>query len=382
MPPETRYDFFALLILLGVFQGFLLGYFLLRKRSRMFRRNFFLGLLVISLSLVILEILLNYTGFIVRIIAVDNFAEPLNFAIAPLFYLYLWYGVHPDRPVREWPHFVPLFFYFFYCWLYFLQPEQFKFNSFLWSNHPELFPGDNPASFHPDPLFIRRYINLLTVLHFLFYQILAVKLLVREYRQKSLLMISMQPNALAPYRNFAFHFMVTAIILVVVKTILGRDLGDVFVAGYVAVMLYVTSFMIVGKSSFFFEQAKRSDEKYKKSSLEEQQKAAIRNKLLGLMTVEKYYCGNLVSLADMAERIGETPHRVSQVINEQFGVNFFSWMARYRVDEAKKILSGPDARKYKIEEVAEMVGYNSKAAFNKAFKELTGLTPSDYREQV
>ena len=381
MAPELRFDFFALLILLGVFQGIFVGYFLLRKKARRFRRNFFLGLLLMSLSLVILEILFNYTGLMARIIFVDNFAEPLNFAIAPLFYLYIWYGVYPEKPVREWPHFVLLVLYFVYCWFYFLQPDEFKFNSFLWSNHPELYPGDNPVSFNPDPLFIRKYINELTILHFFFYQFLAIKLLIREYRKKGLWVISMQCYELAPYRNFAFHFMVAAIILVVVKTILGRDLGDVFVAGYVAVMLYVTSFVIVGKSSFFFEQENKRNEKYKKSALEQQQKEVISQKLQDLMTQEKYYCGNLVSLADMADRIGETPHRVSQVINEKFGVNFFSWMARYRVEEAKKILSGHDARKYKIEEVAEMVGYNSKAAFNKAFKELTGLTPSDYREQ-
>lgn len=381
MPFEIRFDFYALLILLGVFQGFFVGYFLLRKNSRKYRRNLFLGLLMVSLSLVILEILINYTGLITRVIFIDNFAEPLNFAVAPLFYLYLWYGLNPDKRTPEWPHFLLLLFYFVYCWFYFLQPNEFKFNSFLWSNHPDSFPGDNPASFNPDPLCIRQYINVLTVSHFLFYQILAVRLLVKHYWRKDLLVFSLQKTELSPYRNFALHFMITAVILVVVKIVLGRDLGDVFVAVYVAIMLYITSFMIVGKSSYFFEQEKRNSEKYQKSALEEEQKDEIKQKLEALMSEEKYFCGNLVSLSDLANRIGESPHRVSQVINEKFGMSFFSWLARYRVEEAKIILSGENSRKYKIEEIAEMVGYNSKATFNKVFKSLTGYTPSDYRNQ-
>lgn len=380
MSIETRFDFFALIILLGVFQGFFLGYFLLRKTSRQFKRNIFLGYVIIGLSLVILEILLNYTGVITHVIFIDNFAEPLNFAIAPLFYLYIWYGLFPNRQAREWPHFVIFIFYFFYCWFYYLQPSEFKYNSFLWSYHPHLFPDNNSAPFNPDPLYIRHYINELTVLHFLTYQIMGVRLLSMEYKRRGLSLFTLSGNELSPYRNFAFHFIVAAIILIIVKTLIGRDLGDVFVAGYIALMLYVTSFMIVGKSNFFIEQEKQGFEKYKKSALEENQKDAIKTKLEALMN-EKYYCGNLVSMADMAERIGETPHRVSQVINEKYGMNFFNWLAQYRVNEAKKILTGADAKKYKIEEIAEMVGYNSKATFNKTFKNITGLTPSDYRDQ-
>ena len=57
-------------------------------------------------------------------------------------------------------------------------------------------------------------------------------------------------------------------------------------------------------------------------------------------------------------------------------------LASYRIDEAKRILSGDKKDKITIEEISEMVGYNSKTAFNNAFKKLSGKTPSEFRKSV
>ncbi|MDD4033491.1 MAG: helix-turn-helix domain-containing protein, partial [Bacteroidales bacterium] len=135
----------------------------------------------------------------------------------------------------------------------------------------------------------------------------------------------------------------------------------------------------VSRSSFFSELSVENTEKYRKSSLEASDKEDILRKLEDFVRNEKYYADNMASLPDLSGKIGETSHKVSQVINEKCGMNFYTWLAKYRIDEAKKILSGPERMKYKIEEVGEMVGYNSKASFNKAFKNLTGKTPSEYR---
>jgi len=73
-------------------------------------------------------------------------------------------------------------------------------------------------------------------------------------------------------------------------------------------------------------------------------------------------------------------HHVSQVINEKLNQSFFELLASYRVEEAKVILKSDLGKKLTIEEVAEQVGYNSKSAFNTAFKKFTSHTPSAYRD--
>ena len=87
-------------------------------------------------------------------------------------------------------------------------------------------------------------------------------------------------------------------------------------------------------------------------------------------------------MSDLSKRIGESPHHVSQVLNEKLNKSFFELLATYRVELAKKILREDIKNKLIIEEISEMVGYNSKTAFNNAFKKLTGKTPSEFRKSI
>ena len=63
-------------------------------------------------------------------------------------------------------------------------------------------------------------------------------------------------------------------------------------------------------------------------------------------------------------------------------LSFFEVLASYRVEKAKKILAADVRSKLTVEEISEMVGYNSKTAFNNAFKKLTGKTPSEFRKSL
>lgn len=379
MPIELKFDIYALLILLGVFQGFFISIFLFQRKNRAIRRNIFLVFFILSLSLVILEILLNYTGVITRVIFLDNFAEPLNFALAPLFYFFIRFGLTPEYKTKVWPHFMIFGVYLLYCTFYYIQPDEVKFNSFLHCYHPEVEKLPVDVEILPDPLRIRRRINELTLLQILIYLFLAGQTVFREYRASGIKIWSLKSGIVSIYRNFTLHFLVIAILIIIVKLKYGSDVGDYFIASYSAFLLYVTSFSIVKRSSFFNETLNEETAKYMKSSLNNEQKDSILIKLEDLMTRELYFRNNLASLPDIAGRVNETQHRVSQVINEKTGLNFYSWLAKYRIEEAKKILSGPDSMKLKIEEIAEMVGYNSKASFNKVFKTITGQTPSEYR---
>ena len=379
MPFELTFDIYALLILLGVFQGFFISIFLLQKKNREFKRNIFLGFFILALSLVILEILLNYTGLITRVIYLDNFAEPLNFVLAPLFYFYVYFGLYPDQKPKIGPHFIVFALYLIYCIFYFAQPDAAKYNSYIFCYHPELPVPPVHYDFSPDPLGIRYYVNELILIQIGLYLLLAGRLLYIEYQKRGLKIWSFKKENIQVYRNFTFHFLVIALIVIFVKVKFGRDIGDYFIASYCAFLLYLTSFSIVKRSSFFNETLNETNAKYQKSRLNDQQKDEILEKLVALMTTNYYYRSNLASLPDIADRINETQHRVSQVINEKTGLNFYAWLATYRIEEARKVLSGPDSMKLKIEEIAEMVGYNSKASFNKVFKSLTGQTPSEFR---
>jgi YesN/AraC family two-component response regulator len=120
--------------------------------------------------------------------------------------------------------------------------------------------------------------------------------------------------------------------------------------------------------------------KYRKSSLTESGKMTILDNIIHELKTKHYFSDNLASLSELAKNIGESPHHVSQVINEKLDQSFFELLASYRVEEAKRILLDDKTNKLTVEEISEMVGYNSKTAFNNAFKKITGKTPSEYRK--
>ena len=149
-------------------------------------------------------------------------------------------------------------------------------------------------------------------------------------------------------------------------------------------MIFATSYQVLNKSDFFNQPHSFLEFpklKYTKSSLTEEAKESILIKIRTEMETNSYFTNNMGSLSDFAKRIHESLHHVSQVINEKTGKSFFELLAWYRVEEAKKIIREDIETTITIEELAERVGYNSKSAFNNAFKKLTSKTPSEFREE-
>ncbi len=145
-------------------------------------------------------------------------------------------------------------------------------------------------------------------------------------------------------------------------------------------LIYLAQILYQGLSESSFFEPIPIGNKYKKSTLNPAIKASIVEKLEEIIEGQKFYQRDDASLSKLAQELGATNHHLSQVLNESYKISFQDLLARYRVREACRMLRQKKYEKVKIENIATMVGYNSKSAFNTAFKKRTGLTPSDYRE--
>jgi YesN/AraC family two-component response regulator len=175
------------------------------------------------------------------------------------------------------------------------------------------------------------------------------------------------------------------VIFIVVKLCFKADIGDYYIGIYVSLFLLITSFRVMNDSSYFENSTSFMDisiGKYSKSSLSESGKQKILDNIVLELETRHYFSDNLASLSELAKKIGESPHHVSQVMNEKLNKNFFELLGSYRIEEAKKLLSDNKNAKLTVEEISEMVGYNSKTAFNNAFKKITGKTPSEFRKSA
>jgi transcriptional regulator GlxA family with amidase domain len=119
--------------------------------------------------------------------------------------------------------------------------------------------------------------------------------------------------------------------------------------------------------------------RYRRSGLTAERAAAYRERLETVMTLEKPWLENDLTLPTLAERANLPPHHLSQVLNEALGETFFDFINRHRVAEVQRCLADPAYRGQSLLEIALAAGFNSKTAFNSAFRAHTGTTPSTWR---
>ena len=131
MRTDIHIGVFDVFIFLGVFQGFFLSWFFIIKGQKDKKANLYQGLLLLFLSLTIFEGWLNNTGYIVKVLAITNFSEPLNFTFAPLLYFYMINSLNPEGKRKEWAHFLLAIFWLIYMVLQFIQPNEMKYNSYI-----------------------------------------------------------------------------------------------------------------------------------------------------------------------------------------------------------------------------------------------------------
>ncbi|WP_266205519.1 helix-turn-helix transcriptional regulator [Pontibacter kalidii] len=369
-----RFDWYAAILLVGVVQGFFLGLlFLARRPHRQPYHHLLLAALVFTFAVLVLEVFLCYSGLMFRVLPLVDFSEPANFAVGPLTYL-LFRSLNGNSWARrQWLHFIPFGVYFLYHTLFYIQPEEIKYNAYLGAYFPEMEQLSVTIKLYWDPLHLTKYVNELTILHILLYIGLCFWLLKTRKASDS-------PN---PYfytwaRFLLLFFIASLLVILITKLNYEHDLGDHILATFLVLQLFFASYKIITDSAFFQPVVQV---KYEKSALSEEAKQDLLQKLK-VAEDAKFYTQPSASLPALARQLHTSPHYLSQSLNERLGKSFFEYLAGLRIQEAKAILADPAQQHLKVEEVAEQVGYLSKSAFSAAFKKQTGQTPGEYRKKA
>lgn len=100
-----------------------------------------------------------------------------------------------------------------------------------------------------------------------------------------------------------------------------------------------------------------------------------------LMTVERVYRSEDLSLASLAARLAVPEYRLRRLINQRLGYrNFNAFVNGFRLDEVRAALRDPARRELPVLTLALDSGFQSIGPFNRAFKAATGLTPTEFRK--
>ena len=130
------------------------------------------------------------------------------------------------------------------------------------------------------------------------------------------------------------------------------------------------------------QQSREAEAAYERSGLSDVEARRLKGKLLALMDAERPWKNSELTLADLADRLKTTPHKLSEVLNTEIGETFYDFVNGYRVREVQRRIAAGEARTLKILSLALDAGFASKSTFNQVFKKHTSQTPSDFRQAL
>lgn len=119
-------------------------------------------------------------------------------------------------------------------------------------------------------------------------------------------------------------------------------------------------------------------ERYINSLLKPEQIAAYKNKLHVYLMEKEPYTDPELTLTELSALTGIQAHYLSQVINQEFGKNFFDLINSYRIEKSKSLMNDPQTANLTLEAIGLQSGFGSASSFYRSFKKQTGITPKAF----
>jgi AraC-like DNA-binding protein len=305
----------------------------------------------------------------------------ITFTYGPLMYLYVRFMTIPDRRFNRLAliHFIPFVVFFTVSVIFRAEPLAQNLSNF----------------FVPDKLIPLRIVY--GVCFFLSITIYSVLAFIEISRHQKLLknIVSYTSNVLTlnwlKIISISFYTAYFCLFILGGLNIIGDYIpfDPYFVIfGFIALFSFAFSFYAIRQPSIFSNDLKpeaddkRENEKYARSGLKEKQAKEYLAKLILYVEKNKPYLDRDLNIQELSVMTKIPRHYITQILNEYYGKNFFTFINEYRVKEVIERFSDPKFRNYNILSIALDAGFNSKAAFNPIFKSITGLTPSEYRDKT
>lgn len=145
------------------------------------------------------------------------------------------------------------------------------------------------------------------------------------------------------------------------------------------------SFVFYGLLFFFLSKKNRESifkdipKKYETKKIVKEEAEKLIMKLNKVMEEQLFYKNTNIKLNHVAKELAISPHKMSQLLNDNLGKSFAQYINECRVEEAKKMLK--ENHQFTLEAIGFEAGFSSKSTFYASFKKRTGQTPSEYKSQ-
>jgi AraC-like DNA-binding protein/uncharacterized membrane protein len=374
-------QFLAIINFTAAIQGIFLAYLLVNRKSNTSEYRV-LALLLLTMSLAMLGSVLGLSGYYRQFPQLIRVADPLALLLGPFLYFYIHLLTHRRLPPYAYLHLLPFFVYLLSMLPFYARSGAEKIDfaeQFMLSRQQPL-------------AFIM--LQTMRILHVGTYVVISLKLLRKfkhwleeNYSDLGQLHLDKATHLL---RLFLFFLaLVVGIYLYSLLQPLHVILANNLISLGIAVMIYALAYTTWNRPAPpVLPQQTRSvsdrqiEEKGRATyHLSEQQYQKLSRELVNCLQEEKIYLDSELSLAQLSKKLNILPYQTSELIHRQYQASFFDLINRHRIEEVKRRLNDAAYQHYTILGIAMDCGFNSKSSFNTAFKKLTGLTPSQYRQR-
>ena len=368
--------------LVGAIQGLVLTIFLFSIKSNKIA-NRLLGLLTFFWSIILSIFAIQSQGLFVQYPHLLKTFAHVEFTFFPLLYLHVKYLLSKQKKfnVKDFIHFIPLVInVLLYSGFYFQSAD--------------------------DKLIMARagegYYHIASIISD---EILTVQGIV--YPILILVMIKNYNLRVVNYQSFTdridLKLLRVGVILSLISWIFGItafnlslfniDIGfDLFILCYlfIVVIIYVISYIAIWSPEVFKlseDQVvqfalRKNNGNYSTDKKDYDELSVLNEKLLNYMNVQKPYLNSKLTLQELAGDLEISRHQLSALINQKQKINFYEFVNNYRVNELKSLLGDSEKKHIKMIELAYEAGFNSKASYNRIFKQLAAQTPTEYKESL
>lgn len=362
------------ILLVGFLQGLIVVVNLLFSKANR-AANFFLAGLIFLVSLKLVPYILGFSGYYQRFPWLSYAPLELETGFGPLLYLYVAALTRQKIPAYWRLHLVPLAIEAAYYSVMFCLPLSFRND---W--HPRV-------QVHVDVF--DTYFSLLSMAIYLVFALRRV----REYRGWTAENQSQgDPVTIRFLHGILLAFGVTVLLDTTFQLLASFIPARTYLDSY-AFYLWITVLAYgLGTAALRFseripqETAAVSDVPMKVAKVERPPNESGKDWSTRAKEIERQvhdlraWEDPSLSLEALADRLAIPPSQLSKAINQGLGESFSGFVNRLRIAQVSEALRD-ETDKREILDLAFEAGFNSKASFNRCFKQVTGESPSEYRRR-
>ncbi len=371
------------LFIAGIIQALFFCVLLIARKG--FRSPaFYLATILLGLSFSLFLNCLYAGGLIVKMPDLIGLDTSFPFLYGPLLYFYTLFMLETHRrfTARDLPHFLPFLVYLIYVFITFYSRDGQSKLEFLHMIRHSALPPD---------LIISNYLKIIQALIYILFIRKRISRHQNYLKDRFSSLDQMTLNWMSRLSGGMGLVYLIKLCGFVLSGPLSVSPGRIesFTDIAIVLFIYLIAFEAFRQPEIFRSETlaesgipESKNLKYTGSSLSSEDGRQLANRIRSLMTEQQLFLQNELSLRDLAIRLNVNSKYISQVINEQLGKNFFTFINEYRIEEVKRKLADRNFGHLSILGIALDSGFNSKSSFNSIFKQSTGQTPSQYLQTL